>query len=108
MTQASSVAHFKKYLITEGLFNDKRWKNLNDANWDTKENYAFAFGQIETGQMPTQKDFLGGVAKVEGFDWDTEATWPEDKPVLKGDGSQEKDDQGRLKFRRRRRTDAGH
>ena len=77
MPLADSTAHFKKYLIKERLFSEKRWQNLLDAKWDTIQNYGFAFGNIEQNQMPNETLFKEVIARIEGYDYDKPDTWEE-------------------------------
>lgn len=87
MPLADSTAHFKKHLIKERLFPEKRWQNLLDHKWDTIQNYGFAFGNIEQNQMPNENLFKDVIAKIEGYDYDKLNSW---------EMVQEKDQSGNL------------
>ena len=75
MPLADSTAHFKKYLIKERLFSEKRWQNLLAQKWDTIQNYGFAFGNIEQNQMPNEELFKKVIVKIEGYDYEKPGTW---------------------------------
>ena len=83
MPASDSKAFFKEYLKKEGLFSDVRWANLVRHNWDTISNYAFAWGQLEAGKVPTEAEFKAVVAKIEGYDWEDRRTWP-GRPLFGG------------------------
>ena len=85
MPLADSTAHFKKYLVKERLFSEKRWANLMDAKWDTIQNYGVAFGNIEQNQMPNETLFKEVIARIEGFNFEDDRTWQE-VPVMEPDG----------------------
>ena len=41
-------------------------------------NYAYAWGNIDSGKMPDEKAAKDIITKIEGFDWNVKSTWPQD------------------------------
>ena len=78
MPAADSTPFFKKYLKDNGLYSEERWVRLVTKGWDTMTNYAFAWGQIEQGKAPDAGDCLKVIAQIEGYDYATPSTWPDD------------------------------
>ena len=69
MPTGDSEVFFKDYLKQQLLYSDTRWNNMKKKGWTTMTAYAFAWGYIEQGKVPTETDFLSVVAVIEGFTW---------------------------------------
>ena len=77
MPTGDSEVFFKDYLKQQLLYSDTRWNNMKKKGWTTMTAYAFAWGYIEQGKVPTETDFLSVVAVIEGFTWGDPRTYPQ-------------------------------
>ena len=76
MPVADSEAYFVNYLKETKLYSPTRWTNLKSKGWTTMESYAFAWGHIEQGKVPTETVFEQIIEVIEGFKWGDQSTYP--------------------------------